>query len=87
MGIRWKQSDFIKLGKAIKSYNRKIEDLQDKFNEGYLPSLIDYKEAKTSITTRKELNRLLNSLKQFQKEGAEDLYVTEGRIYDDKMGT
>lgn len=87
MGIRWKQSDYIKLGKAIKAYNKKVENLQDEYSSSYLPSLIDYKEAKTSITTRKELNRLLNSLKQFQKENATDLYVTEGRFYDDKMGT
>ena len=36
----------------------------------YLPDIINYKEAKENITTRSELNRLINSLRRFNKEGA-----------------
>ena len=43
----------------------------------YLPDEINYKEAKENITTRKELNRLINSLRRFQRQGAEDLYTTQ----------
>lgn len=42
-----------------------------------MPETISYKEAKENITTRRELNRLINSLRRFQKEGAEDLYTTQ----------
>ena len=47
-------------------------------NEHIYLGLIDYKEAKSSILTRKELNKMISSLKRFNKEGAEDLYVTQG---------
>ena len=43
----------------------------------YLPSLIEYKEAKENITTRGELNRLVNSLRRVNREGAEELYTTQ----------
>lgn len=43
----------------------------------YLPDIINYKEAKENITTRSELNRLINSLRRFNKEGAEELYTTQ----------
>lgn len=58
-------------------FNKKINELQREENKLYLPENIDYKEAKENITTRKELNRLINSLRRFQKEGAEDLYTTQ----------
>lgn len=75
--INWKQGDFIKLGKAVADFNKKINRLQAEENKLYLPETINYKEAKENITTRRELNRLVNSLRRFQKEGAEDLYTTQ----------
>ena len=42
-----------------------------------MPDIINYKEAKENITTRNELNRLINSLRRFNKEGAEELYTTQ----------
>ena len=75
--IRWKRGDYIKLGKAVADFNRKITKLQAEENKLYLPNIIEYKEAKENILTRAELNRLVNSLRRFQRAGAEDLYVTE----------
>ena len=75
--IRWKQGDFIKLGKAVAEFNKKVNRLQSEENKLYLPDIIEYKEAKENITTRKELNRLVNSLRRFQREGAEELYTTQ----------
>ncbi|MFR8117259.1 MAG: hypothetical protein ACLVAK_09695 [Clostridia bacterium] len=75
--INWKQGDFIKLGKAVADFNKKINRLQAEENKLYLPETINYKEAKENITTRRELNRLVNSLRRFQREGAEDLYTTK----------
>lgn len=75
--INWKQGDFIKLGKAVADFNKKINRLQAEENKLYLPETINYKEAKENITTRRELNRLVNSLRRFQREGAEDLYTTQ----------
>lgn len=75
--IKWKQGDYIKLGKAVSDFNKKINELQAEENKLYLPDTINYTEAKENITTRSELNRLINSLRRFKREGAEDLYTTE----------
>lgn len=76
-GIQWKKQDYIRLGKAVSEFNKKIKELQVNENIAYLPNLEQYKELKKTITTRQELNRIINSLRRFQKEGAEDLYKTE----------
>lgn len=75
--IRWKQGDYIRLGKAVSDFNKKINELQAEENNLYLPDLINYKEAKENITTRSELNRIINSLRRFKRDGAEELYTTE----------
>lgn len=72
--IRWKKGDYIRLGRAVSAFNKKIEKLD---NLSYLPNKVTYKEIKESILSRNELNRTINSLRRFQKAGAEDLYVTE----------
>lgn len=77
--IRWKQGDYIKLGRAVADFNKKVNRLQAEENNLYLPNLIEYKEAKENITTRQELNRLVNSLRRFKREGAEELYTTQAR--------
>lgn len=75
--INWKQGDFVRLGRAVAQFNKKVNELNREEKKLYLPETINYKEAKENITTRKELNRLINSLRRFQKEGAEDLYTTQ----------
>ena len=75
--INWRQGDFIRLGQAVARFNKKINKLQAEENKLYLPETISYTEAKENITTRRELNRLINSLRRFQREGAEDLYTTQ----------
>lgn len=75
--INWKRGDYISLGRAVSNFNKKIRELKAEENKLYLPDEINYKEAKENITTRKELNRLVNSLRRFQRQGAEDLYTTQ----------
>lgn len=69
--IRWKQGDYIKLGKAVADFNKKVKRLEAQQGNLGLPDLIDYKEMKSEIVTRKELNRQLQSLREFKEEGAE----------------
>lgn len=75
--ISWRKGDYIRLGKAVSDFNKKINRLNAEENKLYLPETINYKEAKENITTRKELNRLINSLRRFQRAGAEDIYTTQ----------
>lgn len=68
--IRWKRGDYVKLSKAVASFNRKVNELD--VNEAkYLPSLKDYKELKETIMSRKELNRVVKALRRFNIEGVE----------------
>ena len=75
--IRWQQKDYLSLGRAVANFNKKINELQKQEKKLYLPELKNYKDIKENIQTRQELNRVINSLKRFTKEGAEDLYVTK----------
>ena len=63
--------------KNIEISNKKINELNKEEKKLYLPELKNYKDIKENIQTRQELNRVINSLKRFSKEGAEDLYVTK----------
>ena len=74
---RWQQKDYLSLGRAVANFNKKINKLQSEEKKLYLPELKNYKDIKENIQTRQELNRVINSLKRFSKEGAEDLYVTK----------
>lgn len=75
--INWKKGDYIRLGRAVSDFNKKINELQQEENKLYLPTPVDYKKAKQEISTRQELNRIIKSLRRFQKEDAGELYITE----------
>ena len=65
--IRWKKGDYIKLGQAVSRFNKIINSL-DVDEREYLPELRDYKDMKEHITSRKELNRIIKSLKRANVE-------------------
>jgi hypothetical protein len=75
--INWKRGDYIKLGRAVSNFNKKINSLQREENKMYLPEILNYKDIKADITTRQELNRMINSLRRFQQEDASELYETD----------
>lgn len=71
--IRWQRGDYVKLGRAVSEFNKKVKRLEQQQGNLGLPELIDYKSLKTDITTRKELNRQLKLLRSFKEEGMESL--------------
>lgn len=75
--IKWKRGDFIKLGRAVSDFNKRINELQQEENKLYLPTPLAYSTVKENITTRQELNRMINSLRRFQQQDAGELYITE----------
>lgn len=75
--INWRKGDYISLGKAVSQFNRKINELQKEESKNYLPDILNYADIKENITTRRELQRVINSLRRFKEEGAEDLYRTQ----------
>lgn len=75
--IRWKRGDYVKLSKAVNKFNRQVNELQSK---GYtnLPATKDYQSIKDNIYTRKELNRLVNSMKKFSIDTARSVELESG---------
>ncbi len=73
-----KGGDYISLGKAVSNFNKKIRELQQEENKLYLPDERNYKDLRNEIVTRSQLNNIINSLKRFSIQGAEELYTTKG---------
>lgn len=79
--IRWKRSDYAKLGRAVANFNRQVtKQKKDNINPDFLPELKKYKNVKDAITTRREFNRIVNSLARINKSDALDLiYLKSGQ--------
>ena len=75
--IRWQKSDYAKLRKAVSDFNKKLRNLQKTEYKVYLPDFISYRDVKSEILSRRDLNNMINSLNRFKREGAENIYTTE----------
>lgn len=62
--IRWNRSDYAKLSYAVRQFNKKVNELEQMGVE-YTPEEYNYKDLKSDIYSRKELNRIIKSLKRF----------------------
>lgn len=65
--IRWKKGDYIKLGQAVSRFNKIINELEVD-EKDFLPDSLKYDDVKSHITSRKELNRVLKSLRSANVE-------------------
>lgn len=74
--IRWKRGDYIKLGQAVSRYNKIINEL-DTDERKFLPDLKEYSEIKNHITSRKELNRVIKSLRRVNTENLLNTKILE----------
>lgn len=63
--IKWNRSDIGKLSSAVSRFNKTIKKLESAESDLVLPDVVDYKEIKSGITTRQELNRMIGSLRRF----------------------
>ena len=73
--IRWKRGDYIRLGRAISRFNKTISEIEVDERE-ILPTTQNYKEIKSNILSRKELNRVINALNRATVSN-----LTESRKY------
>lgn len=71
--IRWQKKDYSRLRYAINKFNKTVNKIEVD-ERSVLPSLKNYKDIKNHITTRKELNRVINSL---NKANMDNLTKTE----------
>lgn len=74
--IRWRKDDYKKLRNAINKFNRTIDKLEDD-TINYLPDVVSYKEIKSSINTRKELNRTIKMLRSASYENLSDFITLD----------
>ena len=74
--IRWKRGDYIKLGQAVSRFNKIINEL-DTDERNFLPELKNYQEIKEHITSRKELNRVIKSLRRVDTENLLNTKILE----------
>lgn len=67
--IKWNKEEEKELKKAINEFNKKVKKLKSTHKDkSYLPDEIDYSGTKDLITTKAELNRVLNSLGRFKRK-------------------
>lgn len=78
MAIKWRQGDYIRLGRAVADFNREIAKNETEINKLYLPDKIDYKTLRDKIQTRQGLNDYINSFNRIKLSGAFDLETLEG---------
>ena len=75
--IRWNRSDYGKLSYAVRMFNKKIKELEA-LDKNVLPEEFNYQELKDTIYSRKELNRVIKSLRRFNKESQQRTIQLEG---------
>lgn len=75
--IRWKRGDYVRLSRAINKFNKQVNELEAT-GINYLPEQKNYQAIKANIYTRKELNRIVNSLKKFSIETAKKVELPSG---------
>lgn len=78
--IRWKRGDYVRLGRAVADFNKKLSQLEQENKKLYLPVPIDYQNIKNDIYSRRQLQNTINSLRRFMREDAADLYKTEAGV-------
>lgn len=74
--IRWRRGDYIKLGQAVSRFNKIVSSLDSDERE-FLPDLKNYQEIKKHITSRKELNRVIKSLRRVNTENLLNTRILE----------
>lgn len=65
--IRWKKGDYVRLGRAISKFNKTINEIEVD-DRSVLPDVMNYKELKENINSRKELNRVISALNRANTE-------------------
>ena len=70
--IRWTRSDYARLSYAVRQFNKKVSELE-KLEGNVAPEEFDYREVRDSIYSRKELNRVIKSLKRINRESQQKI--------------
>lgn len=73
--IRWNRSDYSKLSYAVRQFNKTISRLEG-IDKNVLPDEMSYKELRDTIYSRRELNRVIKSLRRFSTKESQQRIIT-----------
>ena len=76
--IKWNRGDYVRLGRAVAAFNKKIRELEDTGIEARVPEQQEYTKLKENIKTRSELKRIINSMRRIMNAGQDEVFETEG---------
>ena len=74
--IRWTRSDYARLSSAVRQFNKKVSELEV-IDVNVLPEEMNYKELRDTIYSRRELNRIVKSLKRFGKQSQQRIVTLQ----------
>ena len=74
--IRWTRSDYMRLSYAVRDFNKKIRELEV-LDKTVLPEEYNYEDIRDMIYSRRELNRVLKSLRRINKESQQRIVTLE----------
>lgn len=78
--FNWNKESELELKEAVKNFNNKLDKLQEQELNVHLPEEASYKDLRSRIKTKREFNRQLKNLRDFQESTAEEIYVTKGGL-------
>ncbi len=76
--IKWNRGDYVRLGRAVAAFNKKIRELEDTGIEARVPEQQEYTKLKENIKTRSELKKVINSMRRIMNVGQDEVFETEG---------
>lgn len=78
--INWRRKDYGNLIKAVNRFNKNVRTLEAENPGMRVPEAVTYQEIKNNIYSRKEYNRIINSLDRLSKESQQKFTTTEGGV-------
>lgn len=75
--IKWSKSDVARLNNAIRSFNKEVKSHYGEVPDKALPKLKEYKDVKSSIYSRKDLELAISTMKKIKNKSAFKLISSE----------
>lgn len=84
--IRWRKTDILTLQNAVNNFNRTRKKLLTEENRTFLPDERNFDYLRETISTRKEFNRMVESLNSFSNKNKQKILRLPSRNEKNSMG-
>lgn len=75
--MKWTKSDVARLNNAIRTFNKEVKKHLDEVPIKSLPKLKNYQDVKSTITSRKDLELAISTMKKIKNKNAFNLISSE----------